>query len=1107
MIIIIYIAGQNPETSRKMHPGLLFCGKESNMTNLKTNRFRKLAALLMSFIVAAASIPAAMIGAESAYAADSTISVNLSRSDSNYSYGGSGLAHKFTVTVSGETRPAFCLEPDKLAPSTGTRKAAAMSDSNRVAQAMYYCYGYPGQKKLQKWLNGNGYSSYSSGTDFYLLCHVLLSYAYDPGGAFVGWSNDQPTTKISSSYQEMVRKAYAYVKSLDDPAGFDSQISFASGSGSSASAGWTEELEFRTETIRFKGHEDNFVKYKVPQDMTLHMNGKTYAGGTEVTIDGGSSFYLTTKSIERADTTYSSPVLTGNLLDFTAYKITDSGAQTMAFFATSKADTASFSVKFGPVSSKIRIRKADAETGKVIPQAGVVFEIYNEQKSLIDTVTTDASGTAETKAFEPGRYYVKETKAPAGYTIVSSLETVEITPKDCAKGEVSFTRNDPPQKGVINIEKYGDYINNAGNKDEELLANIRFRIIAAEDICSGDTVTRLYSKGEVVQDDLITGIKGKASSKELPLGSYRVEEVGAFDRNTGQKLSDYKYKIIDGENYKDVTISAAEQTVKIIYSDIRQKNDGIPEIGTTAKDSAAGDGEGEYSKTATIIDTVKYRKLEPGKEYTVKGKLMDAETGKPLLIDGKEITAEKTFIAKTYDGSVDVEFTFDSTRISGKTVVVFEDLYRYKTKVASHADITDKGQTITYPEVKTKAHSKTTGTHMGDRSEKTIIVDTVAYKNLIPGKTYTLTGTLMNKATGEPIKQNGKAVTSKMELTPETSEGTAQMTFEIDSTLLAGETVVVFEDLHRNGVLVGCHADITDDEQSVYFPEISTTAMDSKTKDNQGHTAKKVTIIDTVKYKNLEAGKEYRLTGVLVDKETNSTLINGNEVITSEMTFTPEKSSGEVQMSFTVDSGLLEGTTTVVFENLYTENIELAVHADIEDEGQSVHWSGIKTSAKDSKTDSHKGSLSGFDKIIDTVSYTNLIAGKEYTVKGILMNKEAGKPIKVSGKEITAEKTFTAKEANGSVELAFRLDSRELEEKTVVVFEALYHNGIKITSHADINDKEQSITYPEKPVTHVPQTGDSTHLPVYAGIALAAAAAAAAMIMRRRRKHNDDTAE
>lgn len=517
-------------------------------------------------------------------------------------------------------------------------------------------------------------------------------------------------------------------------------------------------------------------------------------------------------------------------------------------------------------------------------------------------------------------------------------------------------------------------------------------------------MTKFYSKGDVVQDDLITDIKGRVSSDRLPLGKYRVEEVGAFDGETGEPIPDYKYHIIDGQNYKDITITPAEQTIKVIYCDMEQRNDGIPEIGTTARDSATGDSEGEYSETATIIDTVRYEKLEPGKEYTVKGKLMDADTGRPLLIDGKEVTSQKTFVATQYDGIIDIAFTVDSTKLSGKTVVVFEELYRYKTKVAAHADITDKGQTITFPDVKTEAHSVATGSHMGERSEKTGIIDTVSYSNVIPGKTYTLTGTLMNKATGKPIEQSGQEVTISFEFTPEAADGIAQMTFEVDSTVLAGKTVVVFEDLYRNGVLVGCHADISDEGQSIYFPEISTTAMDSETKDNQGHTAKKVTVIDTVKYENLEPGREYRLTGVLMDKKTGAPLVSGEEVITSEMTFTPEKSSGEVKMSFTVDSTLLEGTTIVVFESLYTEDIELAVHADINDEGQSVHWSTIRTSAKDSKTDSNKGTLSRFDKIVDTITYTNLIPGKKYTVKGILMDKETGKPIKVKGEYVTAEK-------------------------------------------------------------------------------------------------------
>ena len=125
------------------------------------------------------------------------------------------------------------------------------------------------------------------------------------------------------------------------------------------------------------------------------------------------------------------------------------------------------------------------------------------------------------------------------------------------------------------------------------------------------------------------------------------------------------------------------------------------------------------------------------------------------------------------------------------------------------------------------------------------------------------------------------------------------------------------------------------------------------------------------------------------------------------------------------------------------------------------------------------------------------------------MNKETGTPIKVNGKEVTAEKTFIAKKANGTVDITFRLDSRELDEKTIVVFEDLYHNGIKVTSHADITDKDQSITYPKKPEppVNVPQTGDTTHLLVYAGLAAASIAAVTTLLIRRRKKHDDDITE
>ena len=59
--------------------------------------------------------------------------------------------------------------------------------------------------------------------------------------------------------------------------------------------------------------------------------------------------------------------------------------------------------------------------------------------------------------------------------------------------------------------------------------------------------------------------------------------------------------------------------------------------------------------------------------------------------------------------------------------------------------------------------------------------------------------------------------------------------------------------------------------------------------------------------------------------------------MTSEVTFTPEESCGEVTVRFTFDgSKITKQTDLVVFERLYRDGTELAAHADIEDGGQTV---------------------------------------------------------------------------------------------------------------------------------------------------------------------------
>lgn len=224
----------------------------------------------------------------------------------------------------------------------------------------------------------------------------------------------------------------------------------------------------------------------------------------------------------------------------------------------------------------------------------------------------------------------------------------------------------------------------------------------------------------------------------------------------------------------------------------------------------------------TIVDVVKYENLLPAHTYKVSGKLMDKETGKAILSEGKEITAEKNFTTENavsgqqyVNGSVELSYTLDAAVVEGKTVVVFEDLYDSSVKVASHADITDEDQTVYYPSISTSA-SFDDDTTVTAASGTKVIIDTVMYKNLTAGKEYVLKGTLMDQSTGARFKDgDGKEVTASATFTPSSSNGSTTVKFSFKAEGLNSTSIVVFEDLYMDNIRVAAHADINDENQTV----------------------------------------------------------------------------------------------------------------------------------------------------------------------------------------------------------------------------------------------------------------------------------------------------
>ncbi|MFJ8218121.1 VaFE repeat-containing surface-anchored protein [Bacillus cereus] len=515
----------------------------------------------------------------------------------------------------------------------------------------------------------------------------------------------------------------------------------------------------------------------------------------------------------------------------------------------------------------------------------------------------------------------------------------------------------------------------------------------------------------------------------------------------------------------------------------------IPSLKTTATNKADGGKEMHAKESITIQDKVEYTNLVVGKEYTVKGKLMNKVINKPLLIDGKEVTAETKFTAKEKNGFVTLDFPFVGAEQQGREVVVFEELYQDGVLVATHADINDVGQTVRFvePTIKTTATNKADGGKEIHAKDSITIQDKVEYKDLIVGKEYVVKGKLMNKVTNEPLLIDGKEVTAETKFTAKEKNGFVTLDFPFVGAEQQGREVVVFAEVYQDGVLVAIQSDINDLGQTVRFvePTIKTTATNKADGGKEMHAKKSITIQNKVEYKDLIVGKEYVVKGKLMNKVMNKPLLIDGKEVTAETKFTAKEKNGFVTLDFPFVGAEQQGREVVVFEEVYEDGVLVAIQSDINDVGQTVRFVEpiIKTTATN-KADGGKEMYANESVTIqDKVEYKDLIVGKEYVAKGKLMDKATKKPLLVDGKEVAVESKFTAKEKNGSITLDFTFNASKLQGKEVVVFEELYQDDILVAINVDIEDaghtvkfKEKKLGKPqsEKPQSEQPKTGKTS---------------------------------
>ena len=506
-----------------------------------------------------------------------------------------------------------------------------------------------------------------------------------------------------------------------------------------------------------------------------------------------------------------------------------------------------------------------------------------------------------------------------------------------------------------------------------------------------------------------------------------------------------------------------------IYGEHKDMNDKeqtmyFTEVMTQAADAQSGGHMGHIDSEVTIIDTVTYKNLVPGTKYRLEGRLMDGESGEPLQYEGKTWTEEAAFVAEAADGVIELQFDLPGEAAAGKRIVVFESIYDGETVIGTHADITDENQSVYYPVLKTSASGEVPGNKEIFAGEEVKILDKVTYEGLLPGAQYRLTGSLRSKESGEPLTgKDGQPILREVTLIPDKTCGVVTVEFIVDGTDLAGEEVVVFESLAMDGQVIAEHQSLEDEEQTVRFPQITTAAADIHTGVGLCAANPSVTIVDTLNYVNLTAGKEYRLEGTLMDSSTGSPILADGKAVTAEVIFTPEAGSGVTEIEFSLDATGLEGTSVVVFETLFAGEERVAEHKDIEDEAQTIRFPALKTSAKDSITGGHHGwaATAQVVTVIDEVTYDNLIPGEQYRLEGMLVDSSDGSPIEGNGGEIYRELVFTADQSSGSLTMEFLVPAAAVEGKTVVAFERLFYEDTVIAVHEDLEDEAQSVFYPQ----------------------------------------------
>ena len=849
-----------------------------------------------------------------------------------------------------------------------------------------------------------------------------------------------------------------------------------------------------------------------------------------------------TETVEvRAGTLYikelSAP--TGFKVDSTVYTLT-----------VKAGETATLKVSDTPkaTSTEIELFKIDMETGKAVAQGAAslegaefvwnYYDGYYTKETLPSEPTrtwttktvaeTDRDGTTHyvtgldnaykvsgddfyvmggKNVLPLGTLTVQESKSPTGYLLegaylqaegseeqIKGLYVTQITEDgDLAvlSGSNQFSVSDQVIRGGVKIQKRDLETGDTKAQGGATLKDTAFEIVSLNDnpvLVEG----KLYQKNEVVKT-IHTGIDGIAatSSDLLPYGDYQIRESKAPAGYLTEGAKPVEFSITEDGQIVDLT---GEETS--IYNQVKRGDiEGVKMAAGTHKRLANVPFKITSVTTGEshIVVTDENGQFSTSSEWTShKNNTNRGESSTDGVWFGTS-EPDDSKGALLYDTYEIEELRCDSNK--GLTLIpAFQIVVSRDNLVIDLGTLTDeyeKELTIHTTAVDPDGKKSIVAGH------QVTIVDTVSLDGLEKGQSYQLVGWQMDKEANAELLVNGARVEAETTFTADRETMEIEMEFTFDAAALAGKDLVTFEELYllpEDGEpeLVAQHKDIEDEGQTVSITEreitIHTTATDPEGA-KELTAGKELTIVDKVRLDGLEKGVSYRLVGWQMVKEERAELLIDGKRVESDLTFTAEESSMELELTFTFHGKELAGKSLVTFEELYDltnpeEPEKVAEHTDLEDEGQTVTIKEreitIHTNAADKETGEKVIAPKETVTIVDTVTIEGMEVGTEYLLKGWQMDKETGEKLLIDGQPVEKEYRFTAEDSNMEIQIEFTFNASALAGKSLVTFEELYdltnpEEPEKVAEHTDLEDEGQTVTVSEEP--EEPKTPEEPETP------------------------------